>query len=284
MKSVDCVLDCAHWPLNLIKFVQITARSPDLFLYKPPDHAQDEQHGQQFSFFYGQSLRPGLPSHRKTFNEKSADHRPNDLENRQAQDLWQNSVLFIWVCVVAVCSTILCTKDYFHWTTGTDKVITANLRLHVWRVFLIFPTEVNSQRQKCAMRHIWTQCLQSLSSLTVLKLDINQMSHFESNALLNLTKLTLLNISSNPLANLRNYVVNRSKLLKVLLIDSNFTFDLEVDVFHNVEIKHFITHDCHQCCLSPPGSVCRAKTPWCKSCLFLLAKLAELGVWNKKLG
>ncbi len=31
MKSVDCVLDCAHWSLKLIKFVQITARSLDLF-------------------------------------------------------------------------------------------------------------------------------------------------------------------------------------------------------------------------------------------------------------
>ncbi len=31
IKSADCVLDCAHWSLNLIKFVQIAARSPDLF-------------------------------------------------------------------------------------------------------------------------------------------------------------------------------------------------------------------------------------------------------------
>ncbi len=31
MKSVDWFLDCAHWSLNLVKFVQITAKSLDLF-------------------------------------------------------------------------------------------------------------------------------------------------------------------------------------------------------------------------------------------------------------
>ena len=34
MKSVNCVLDCAHWSLKLIKFVQIAARSLDLFFTK----------------------------------------------------------------------------------------------------------------------------------------------------------------------------------------------------------------------------------------------------------
>ncbi len=31
MKSVDCVLNCAHWSLKLTKIVQITVRSLDLF-------------------------------------------------------------------------------------------------------------------------------------------------------------------------------------------------------------------------------------------------------------
>ena len=106
--------------------------------------------------------------------------------------------------------------------------------------------------------------------MLAIPLKSNQISHIESNALLNLTKLALLNISSNPLVNLPNYVINGSNLVKILLIDSNFTFNLEVEVFHNVEIKHIITHDYRLCCLSPPGSVCPAKTPWHKSCLFLL--------------
>ncbi len=41
MKSVDCVLDCAHWSLKLIKFVQITARSLDLFFFRETEKLDD---------------------------------------------------------------------------------------------------------------------------------------------------------------------------------------------------------------------------------------------------
>ena len=117
---------------------------------------------------------------------------------------------------------------------------------------------------------IKSKCFYYGFSITVLKLNNNQLTTFYKASILHLKSLEYLDLSSNNLRIIFNDFSDTYVSLKILIIFKNKFERMSKPSLKAMGIKLLLTNNYHLCCLISPGSICTAHVPWYTTCSSLL--------------
>ncbi len=114
-------------------------------------------------------------------------------------------------------------------------------------------------------------CFYSYPSLTVIKLDFNDITNVETHSFYNLSNLLFLNLSSNPLTHFSPDFVANSATFLLKITEVKIKYRKDKNEFQDDVFKAVVTDDYHICCLVKKATTrCTVKQPWHAACQELL--------------
>ena len=126
-----------------------------------------------------------------------------------------------------------------------------------------------------SIKSIRRHCLKNLTNLNTVLLDNNNIIFMESNSFFDLSKLKFLSLSNNPLFHIpkriltySNFTLKKSSILLSLM--NIKLFDIDLNVFQDIDIHVINTNDHHICCVFTTKTKCTATIPWHISCSDML--------------